>query len=80
MPGMDAEIPEPTARGEEGGGTTFTTLQRLLAGIALAALLASAAISSWWILNDHVDFVEAVGGMPAAEARTPSDHQPPGHS
>jgi hypothetical protein len=72
---MDAEIPEPTAQGEEGGcATTFTPLQRLLAGIALAALLASAAISSWWILDGQVDFVDAVGGVPAAEARTPSGH------
>ena len=79
MPGMDAEISEPTAQGEEGGGTTFTALQRLLAGIALAALLASAAISSWWILSGHVDFVDALGGPPhasenAPEARTPPDH------
>ena len=78
MPGMDAEIPEPTAQGEEGGGTTFTALQRLLAGIALAALLASAAISSWWILGGRVDFVDALGGPRHTsenppEARTPSD-------
>jgi len=58
----------------------FTALQRLLAGIALAALLASAAISSWWILNGQADFVGALDGNPnpvenAPEARIPPEHQ-----
>jgi hypothetical protein len=77
MPGMDVETAEPTAPGVEGdSATTFTPLQRLLAGIALAALLASAAISSWWIINGQVDFVDALAGQPhAAEAQTPSDHE-----
>ena len=74
MPGVDEEAPEATVPGD--GATTFTPLQRLLAGIALAALLSSAAISSWWIINGRVDFVDALGGLPhAAEARTPPDHE-----
>jgi hypothetical protein len=80
MPGMDANIPDSTAPGGEGGDTTtFSPLQRLLAGIALLALLASAAISSWWILDGQVDFVDSLAGVPpavenSAEAQTPPNH------
>jgi len=80
MPGMDTEIPKPTVADEAGGDAPRATpLQRLVAGIALVALVASAAISSWWILSGRVDFVEALGGPPPATesapaARSPSDH------
>jgi hypothetical protein len=76
---MAEEIPESTARAEDGGSAaTFTPFQRVLAGISLAALLASAAISSWWILDGRADFANAPGGSPqsvedAPEARTPPD-------
>ena len=33
-----------------------TPLQRVLALIALLALLASGAITSWWVLTDQIDF------------------------
>lgn len=80
MPGMEEGIPEPTVPGEAGGGApTFTPLQRLLAAIALVALLASAAISSWWILNGKVDFVDALGGRPSASRNAPETRTPPDH-
>lgn len=33
-----------------------TPLQRALALLALLALLASGAITSWWVLTDRIDF------------------------
>lgn len=70
---MDEEIPDPTPEGAEAGAaTTFSLLQRLLAGIALAALLASAAISSWWILDGQADFVGALGKPQHAAENTPA--------
>jgi hypothetical protein len=49
---------DPSASPEE---TSFQPppagpLKRLVAAIALAALLASAAVSSWWILSGRADF------------------------
>jgi hypothetical protein len=51
-----------------------TPRQRLAAAVALLALLASAALSAWWIATDQADFgavseeTAPVAG-PAAEAR-----------
>jgi hypothetical protein len=80
MPGMDEETPESAAPGEENGvATIFTPLQRLLAGFALAALLASAGISSWWILTGQVDFVDALGGRSHAAESAPEARTAVGH-
>jgi len=80
MPNMDSQLPKPAARGEAAGGTrTFSLFQRLLAGIALAALLASAAISSWWILDGRVDFVDSRGERPNTVANATDGRNPSGH-
>jgi hypothetical protein len=75
---MDDEIPEPTSAAEEDDAVSmFSPIQRLLAGIALAALLASAVISSWWILSGRADFVEAFGGAPIAAESASETRIPP---
>ncbi len=76
MPGVDSDGTQSTARNDDGGGPPpATPLQRVIAGIALIALLASAAISSWWILSGRVDFTAdrrapavAVDAQPAETA------------
>lgn len=74
MPGVDPDGTQPTAQSDDDGGLPpVTPLQRVIAGIALIALLASAAVSSWWILSGQVDFTADRGAPSAATDARPAD-------
>jgi hypothetical protein len=46
-------------------------VKRLVAAIALAALLASAAYSSWWIISGQADFTRTRPPAPSDAGATP---------
>jgi len=71
---MTEEDPNPESAPEAGRERLQASLPlRLAALLALIALLASAAVASWWIVTDRVDFFAA--GAPRSPA---SANEPPG--
>ena len=65
---MRVEDPNPESAPEGRAEHVPASLPRRLAALfALVALLAAAAISSWWIVTDRADFgATAAGRAPAA--------------
>lgn len=72
---MQAVDPDRESAPEVGAANRPASLPRRLAALlALIALLASAALSSWWILSDQADFSAADGRRtPAASPRANED-------
>jgi hypothetical protein len=71
---MAAQTPNPEpARAADAERAPASLPRRLAALFALIALLASAALSSWWILTGRADFFAAGRQHPPAG----SDEAPP---